>query len=117
MAFNISKEMKTEGLIMTLAKLYEKPSTLDKVFLMKCLFNMNMSEGGFVVDHLNEFNMDTGKLSSVGVNINGEVRVVFFLFLFLESWNGLVMSISNSISISSTLNFYDVVGAILSEEM
>ena len=32
-------------------------------------------------------------------------------------WNGLVMAISNSISGSITLNFDDVVGAILSEEM
>ena len=34
-----------------------------------------------------------------------------------ESWNGLVMAISNSVSRSSTLKFDDVVGAILSKEM
>ena len=34
-----------------------------------------------------------------------------------ESWNGLVMAISNFVSGSSTLKFDDVVGAILSEEM
>ena len=33
--FNISKETTTEGLMQTLAKLYEKPSTSNKVFLMK----------------------------------------------------------------------------------
>ena len=37
--------------------------------------------------------------------------------LITESWNGLVMAISNSVSGSSTLKFDDVVGAILSEEM
>ena len=42
-----------------LAKLYEKPSNSNMVFLMKSLFNMNMSEGGSVDDHLNEFNMVT----------------------------------------------------------
>ena len=42
-----------------LAKLYEKPSASNKVFLMKRLFNMKMSEGGSVSDHLNEFNMFT----------------------------------------------------------
>jgi hypothetical protein len=40
-----------------LDKLYEKPSSSNKVFLMKLLFNMKMSKDGFVVDHLNEFNM------------------------------------------------------------
>jgi hypothetical protein len=42
-----------------LNKLYEKPSTSNKVFLMKQLFNMKMSKSGYVSDHLNEFNMIT----------------------------------------------------------
>ena len=53
MYFNISKEKTTKKMLDTLDKLYEKPSTSNKVFLMKRLFNMNMSEGGFVADHLN----------------------------------------------------------------
>jgi hypothetical protein len=43
MAFNISKEKTTKNLLDALAKLYEKPSASNKVFLMKRLFNMNMS--------------------------------------------------------------------------
>jgi len=58
-AFNISKETKTQGLMLALAKIYEKPSASNKVFLMKRLFNMKMSEGGFVADHLNDFNTVT----------------------------------------------------------
>ena len=78
---------------------------------------MNMLEGGSIADHLNDFNIVTSQLSSVGVNFDDEVRAILFLCSFLESWNGLVMAISNSVSRSSTLNFDDVVGAILSEEM
>eukprot|EP00253_Pinus_taeda_P023450 PITA_23450 len=91
--FKISKETTTKGLMSALAKLYEKPSTSNKVFLMKRLFNMKMLEGGSVVDHLNDFNTIT------------------------KSWNGLVIAISNSVSESSTLKFDDVVGATLIEEM
>ena len=58
-AFNISKEKSTKGLMDALAKLYEKPSASNKVFLMKILFNMKMSEGGSVTNHLNEFNTFT----------------------------------------------------------
>ena len=84
---------------------------------MKHLFNMKMSEGGSVVDHLNDFNTVTSQLSYVGVKFDYEVRALLFLCSFPESWNGLFMAISNSISGSSTLKFYDVVSAILREEM
>ena len=59
MAFNITKAKTIEKLMQTLAKLYEKPSASNKVFLMKHLFNIKMTEGGLVVDHLNEFNTIT----------------------------------------------------------
>ena len=78
---------------------------------------MKMSEGGSVADHLNEFNTITSQLSSVGVTFDDEVRALLFLCSLLESWNGLVMAISNFVSRSSTLNFDDVFSAILSEEI
>ena len=65
-----------EGVLGALANLYEKPSPSDKVFLMKHLFNMNMSKGGFVADHLNEFNTVTDKLSYVGVNFDDKVLLL-----------------------------------------
>jgi hypothetical protein len=40
--FNISKEKTTKELMDALAKLYEKPSTSNTIFLIKQLFNMNM---------------------------------------------------------------------------
>ena len=116
-AFNISKEMTTDNLMSTLTKLYEKPSASNKVYITKHLFNMKMSEGGSFVDHLNEFNTVTSQLSSVGVTFDDEVSALLFLHSLPESWNGLVMTISNSLSGSSTLKFDGVVCAILSEEM
>jgi hypothetical protein len=78
---------------------------------------MNMSEGGSVVDHLNEFNTITNQLSSVKVNFDDEVRDLLILCSLPERWNGLVMAVSNSVSGSNTLKFDDVIGVILSEEM
>ena len=86
MAFTISKEMKIKGLMTTLTKLYEKPLASNKVFLMKSLFNMKMSEGGSIVDHLNEFNMVTIQLSYVGVYFDDEVRDPLFLCKLPKSW-------------------------------
>ena len=78
-AFNISKEKKTKGVISALSKLYEKHSVSNKVFLMKHLFNMNMSEGGSVFNHLNEFNKITTQSNSVKVNFDDEVRALLIL--------------------------------------
>ena len=46
---------------------------------MKRLFNMKMSEGGFVADHLNEFNTLTNQLISLKVKFDDEVRAVLIL--------------------------------------
>jgi hypothetical protein len=117
MAFNISKEKTMKELMDTLDKMYEKPSASNKVFLMKRLCNMKMSKGGSVVNHLNEFNTVTNQLSSVKVVFDDEVRALLILCSLSESWNGLVMVLSNSFSGSNTLKFDDVIGVILSEEM
>jgi hypothetical protein len=53
MDFNISKENTMKDLMDALAKLYEKPSMSNKVFLMKILFNMKIPLGGSIVDQLN----------------------------------------------------------------
>ena len=76
MAFNILKEKTMKGLMDALAKLYEKLSASNKVFLMKRLFNMKMSEGGSVADHLNEFNTVTNQLSFVKVDFDDEDRAL-----------------------------------------
>ena len=100
-----------------MAKLYEKPLASNKLFLMKRLFNMKMSEGGSVADHLNDFNTVTNQIISVKVDFDDEVMALLILCSLPERWNGLVMAVSNFVSGSNTLTFDDVVGVILSEEM
>ena len=114
---NISKEKTTEGVMSALSKLYKKPSASNKVFLMKRLFNMKMSKGGSVADHLNEFNQLTSQIIFVKMNFEDEVRALLILCSQLERWNNLVMVVSNYVPGSDTLKFDDVVGVILSEGM
>ena len=78
-ALNILKEKTTDGVMSALGKLYEKPSASNEVFLMNRLFNMKMSEGGSVADHLNEFNTLTRQLSFVNLNFDDEVRALLIL--------------------------------------
>lgn len=86
-----------------LTKLYEKTLASNKVFLMKHLFDMKMLEGGSIVDHLNDFNMVTSQLSSVGVNFDDEVMGLLILCSLLESWDGLVMVVSLMMSLMLSL--------------
>ena len=111
------RKRKTEGMMRTLGKLYEKPSASNKLFLMNILSNMKMSEGGSIADHLNEFNTLTSQLSSVNVKFDDDVRDLLILCSFPEIWNSLLMAVSNFVPSSNTLKFDDVVGVILSEEM
>jgi hypothetical protein len=68
-----------------LATLYEKPLASNKIFLMKRLFNMNMSEGMSIADCLNEFNTITNQLSSIEVNFDDEIRTLLILCSFPQS--------------------------------
>jgi hypothetical protein len=115
--FNISKEKRTKDMMDALAKLYEKPSASNKVFLMKRLFNMKMLEGGSIANHLNEFKTVTNQPSSVKVDFDYEVKALIIFYSLPERWNILVMVVSNFVSSSNTLKFDDVVSVILNEEM
>ena len=50
MTFNIIKEKTTSDLLKALSNMYEKPLAMNKMYLMRRLFNLQMSEGGCVVD-------------------------------------------------------------------
>ena len=65
---------------------------------MKQLFNIKMSKGGSISNHLNEFHIVTNQLSYVGVNFDDEVRDILILCSLPERWYGLVMVISNFVS-------------------
>ena len=54
---------------------------------MKILFNMKMSEGGYVADHLNEFNTITNQPSSVKVYFDYEFRALLILCSLPESYD------------------------------
>jgi len=51
------------------------------------------------------------------VDFDDEVRALLILCSLPESWDGLVMTVSNSVSGSNNLKFDDVVGVILSDKM
>ena len=89
-AFNIAKEKTTAGLMKALSNMYEKPSASNKVHLMRRLFNLRMTEGASVAQHLNELNSVTTQLSSVGIDFEDEVRALILLSSLRDSWSATV---------------------------
>ena len=49
---------------------------MNKVYLMRRLFNLQMSEGGSIANHINEFNMTVSQLSSVEINFDNEIKAL-----------------------------------------
>jgi hypothetical protein len=78
---------------------------------------MNLSEDGYIADHLNEFKTVTDQLSYIKLDFYDEVRALVILCSFPKRWNDLVMAVNNYVFGSNTLKIDDVVGVILSEEM
>ena len=84
-AFNIVKEKSTSGLLKALSNMYEKPSAMNTVYLMRKLFNLQMSENGSVFDHINEFNMIMSQLNSLDFNFKDEIKALILMSSLPES--------------------------------
>jgi len=115
-AFNIIDEKTTSGLMSALSNMYEKPSASNKVHLMRRLFNLKMTEGGSVTEHINEFNVILTQLSSVSITFDDEVKALILLSSLPESWSATVTAVSSS-SRDSKLKLDDIRDLILSEDI
>ena len=112
--FNIVSEKTATGLWSKLEKLYMTKSLTNRILLKRQLYILRMKEGTTITDHLNTFNTLLVQLESIEVKFESEDKVVTLLCSLPESWDHFVTSIS--LSSSETLEFDDVVGALLSEE-
>ena len=72
---NVVKEKTTSDLMKALSSMYIKPSTNNKVHLMKNLFNLMMAENASVAQYLNEFTTITNQLSFVEIDFDDEICV------------------------------------------
>ena len=87
---------------------------MNKLFLRKKLYNLRIKDGDSVTEHMNAFNTVVSQLSSIDIKISDEDKCISLLCSLPESWDSLVIAIGCN---TTTLNFYDIVSALLSEEM
>ena len=86
---------------------------MNKVYLMWRLFNLQMSEGRSIADHINKFNMITSQLSSVDINFEDEIKAFIFISSLPESWDTIVAAINNSRG-ANKLKFDEIRDVVLS---
>ena len=115
-AFNIAKEKTTAGLMKALSSMCEKPSASNKVHLMRRLFTLRMTEGASVAQHINELNIVTIQLSSVGIEFDDEVRALILLSSLPDSWSATVTAVNSSLG-SKKMKFDDVRDLVLGDEI
>ena len=110
------KEKTTSDLLKALSNMYEKPSTMNKVHLMRRLFNLQMSENGSVSYHINEFNMIVSQLNSVDINFEDEIKALILMSSLTESWDSVAATIRSSRG-SEKLKFDEIHDVVLSESI
>ena len=89
---------------------------MNKVYLMRRLFNLQMSENGYFHDHLNEFNMIMSQLTYVDINFEDEIKVFILMSSLPGSWYTVVTAISSSCG-SEKLKFDEIREVVLSESI
>ncbi|KAD4179733.1 hypothetical protein E3N88_28324 [Mikania micrantha] len=115
-AFNIMKETTASGMMNALSNMYEKPSTANKVFLIRELVNTKMMEGASVTSHINNLNSILSRLLSVGIKFDDEVQALLLLSSLPDSWSGTVTAVTSSAG-ASGMTFEGIRDLVLGEDI
>ena len=112
-SFNVAKETTAFGVMKALSNTYEKPSSLNKLHLVRCLFNLRMTEGGSVAEHLNAFQVISNQLDFFNFNLGDEMKALMLLSSLPESWTTTV----DVIGVKEDLTFEEVRDRILNDDI
>eukprot|EP00253_Pinus_taeda_P030595 PITA_30595 len=97
-----------------LRTLYQSKSLVNKLFLLKKLYNLRTKDGDSVTEHLNAFNTMVSQLAYVDIKISDEDKCISLLCSLPDSWNSLVIAIGSN---ATALLFDEIVSSLLMEEM
>lgn len=105
------------GIMKALSEKYEKPRAVQKLNMMKRLFNLKMDEQyGSVNQHLDDVNELVEKLRSLEINFDEDIKAYCLLSSMPDSWDATVTGICSS-SGNKKLVYSDVCDALLREEI
>nr|KYP66486.1 Retrovirus-related Pol polyprotein from transposon TNT 1-94 [Cajanus cajan] len=112
----VSKETDPQVLWKKLESMYETKNAQSKIFMMRKLMNLKLQEGRAVAEHLNDFEGLVMQLISAGLTLEDEMQALLLLGSLPDSWDTLVVSLSNSAP-EGKVSLNMVRNSILNEEI
>lgn len=93
---HVAQETDAYVLWKKLEDMYQAKTARNKALLMRRLVNMKFKNGTSVAEHTSEFQSLVNQLSSVEMPLGDEVQALLLLSSLPDSWETLVVSLSNS---------------------
>ncbi|GKV28962.1 hypothetical protein SLEP1_g37944 [Rubroshorea leprosula] len=112
---NVAQEKESYKLWTKLEELFERKNALKKASLIRKLVNLKYKEGKNVSEHLNKFQEILNELVTGKLAIDDEVQALILLSSLPDSWETLVVTLSNSTR-DGEMTLQLVKDSILSEE-
>ena len=93
---HVAQETDAYALWMKLEGMYQAKTARNKALLMRRLVNLKLSSETSVAEHTSEFQSLVNQLSSVDMSLGDETQALLLLSSLPDSWETLVVSLSNS---------------------
>ncbi|KAK8921663.1 hypothetical protein KSP39_PZI019972 [Platanthera zijinensis] len=113
---HVSTETSAQALWKKLEALYERKTAGNKAFLIRKLVNLKYREGSQMTEHLNLAQSIINQLESMKITLEDELQALMVLSSLPESWETLVVSLSNSAP-DGVVTMEMVSGCLLNEEL
>ena len=111
----MSQETNAEALWEKLRSLYERKTAQNKAFIARKLVNLKLKEGKSIAEHLSEFQDLVNQMVTMNLIIDDELQVLLFLSSLPNSWETLIVSLSN-FAPNGVLQLAIVKDSLLNEE-
>ena len=111
-----AQETNAYSLWKKLEAMYERKHAQNKIFLIRQLLNSKYNEGSSVAEHLSFFQSILNQMTAVGIKFDDEMQSLFLLGSLPESFETLVVSLTNSAP-DGILTMDMVKNSLFNEEM
>lgn len=112
----MSTETNAKDLWQKLKNIYKRKIAQNKVIYIRKLVHMKYQEGSSVSEHLSKFQDCVNRLTTMKMVLDEELRVLILLSSLPDSWETLVVSLSN-LAPNGVVNLVMVKDSMLNKEL